>query len=88
MKVRLIKNKEMVGTSNKFNTSSPMCEVVVGWKDDLSDEFASDLEVEIKGEWIPLLDAFKQNLLITDNYNTKFFEPINDEEKERGYRLD
>ena len=87
MKVRSIKNKNNIGTSNKFNTSSPVCEVVVYWKDDLSDEYGSDLEVFINNEWIPLIKAFDQKLLITDNYNTQFFEPKDDEEKERGYRL-
>jgi len=39
------------------------------------------------GHWIPMDEAFKNKDLITDNYNTTFFEPENDEEKKRGYRL-
>ena len=39
------------------------------------------------GHWIPMSDAFKNNDLITDNYNTEFFEPKDDEERKRGYRL-
>ncbi len=31
-------------------------------------------------------EAFENHDLITDNYNTEFFEPKNDEEKKRGYR--
>jgi len=38
------------------------------------------------GHWIPMDEAFKNKDLITDNYNTTFFEPENDEEKKRGYR--
>jgi len=39
------------------------------------------------GHWMSMSEAFKNNDLITDNYNTKFFEPKNDEERKRGYRL-
>ncbi len=39
------------------------------------------------GYWVSMSEAFKNNDLITDNYNTKFFEPENDEERKRGYRL-
>jgi len=39
------------------------------------------------GHWILMSEAFKNNDLITDNYNVEFFEPENDEERKRGYRL-
>lgn len=39
------------------------------------------------GHWISMDEAFKNKDLITDNYNTKFFEPKDEEEKNRGYRL-
>lgn len=86
MKVRFIKNKEITGTSHKFNFNSQ--EVIICLNDEgLDSEYIKDLEVEIKDEWISLSEAFKQKLLITDNHNIGFFEPINNEEKERGYRL-
>ncbi len=39
------------------------------------------------GHWISMGEAFKNHDLITDNYNTEFFEPKNEEEKKRGYRM-
>ncbi len=87
MKVRLIKNKEITGTSNKFNTCS-FNEVIVCFPDGgLESEFIFNLEVKIENRWISLSEAFKQKLLVIDNYNTGFFEPVNDEEKDKGYRL-
>lgn len=38
------------------------------------------------GHWISMSEAFENHDLITDNYNTTFFEPNNEEEKKRGYR--
>ncbi len=87
MKVRLIKNKEITGTSNKFNTTDYNEVLMYFDNEGASSEFISDIEVKIKDEWIPLSEAFKQKLLITNNYNTEFFEPINNEEKDKGYRL-
>lgn len=88
MKVRFTKNKEITGTSDKFNIISHT-EVLMYFDKGggASSEFISDLEVKIKDKWISLSEAFKQKMLITDNYNTKFFEPENEEEKKRGYRL-
>lgn len=50
--------------------------------------YISDLDV-----WLPLLNAWKDmsqaftdHDLIIDDYNTRFFEPENDEERTRGYR--
>ncbi len=39
------------------------------------------------GHWISMSEAFKNNDLITDNYDVEFFEPVNEEERKRGYRL-
>lgn len=39
------------------------------------------------GHWISMSEAFENYDLITDNYNIEFFEPENDEERKRGYRL-
>jgi len=86
VKVRLIKNPEITGEANEFNTT----EVIVyydgenGHKDS---EFPSDLEVLINDKWITLKEAFKNHDLIYDLHNTKFFEPKDEEERKRGYRI-
>jgi hypothetical protein len=74
---------EETRVSSQFNVSG-ICEVNMG--DDSA--FMRDLDVflEAKQEWKDLLQAFKDHNLITDNYNTLFFEPRNEEERIRGYR--
>lgn len=68
--------------SNRFNIHA-LAEVLTG------DDSASirDLDVEIKGEWKDLYQAFKDRDVITDNYNTYFFEPPTLADKERGCTL-
>lgn len=85
MKVRFTKYPDIIGTSNKFNMSS-CTEVIVhfdtpGMGSD--SQFINELDVLIKDRWVPLSEAFKNHDLITDNENTEFFEPINDEEGKR-----
>lgn len=89
MKVRLRKFPEITGTSDKFNTSSTNEVVVLFDTPGMGADsmFISDLEVLINDRWMPLNEAFKNNDLITDNYNTEFFPPMNEEERKRGYRL-
>jgi len=85
MKVR-DKQTKWEGTSSTFNTSSPAGEVIVHYIDGDGDSvFIRDLEVLINGKWIDMAQAFKYKLLIRDNYNTQFREPLNEEEKERGW---
>jgi len=91
MKVRYIKNKEITGSASKLNG---MGEVIVQFDDGSADsELVSELEVLVEIEikdikvWVSLSKAFKHHLVITDNHNTEFFEPENEEEKKRGYRL-
>lgn len=89
MNVRLFKNSNVKGSSIKFNTLS-LNEVIVNFDDGDHDSVSiSDLDVYIKREskWIPLSDAFEQKLVITDNHNTRFFEPKDEEERIRGYRI-
>lgn len=84
MKVRDKKTKHE-GTSNKFNMHA-LSEVIVYWdSEDCSSEFIDNLEVKINNTWIDLDDAFSRKLVITDNYNSEFREPINLEEQHRGY---
>lgn len=91
MKIRLKAKPEIIGSANKFdiNTCAPQ-EVFVAWSEELSQEFARDLEVfiEIKQEWMPFGEAQKNHDIITDNYNTYFFEPKTPEDRERGYTND
>ena len=69
--------------SSSFNVHA-MAEVLTG--DDTV--YISDLDV-----WLPKLNiwkdmgrAFTDHDLIVDDYNTYFFEPENDEEREKGWR--
>lgn len=58
---------------------------------DMGDDSArpSELEVWLEADqrWQPLREAFaaRPRVLITDNYNTHFFEPRNEIDRERGY---
>lgn len=78
-----------VGYSGDFNIHA-MSEVIVQWDDDGADSmYISDLEVYLKAteEWKDMSQAFKDGDLITDNYNTIFFEPKTEEDRQRGYTL-
>ena len=87
MKVRLKNNPEITGFSNTFNPAS-VIEIIVMYDDGGGDsDFITNYEVLIDDKWIDMSDAFKNHDLITDNYNTEFFEPKDDEERKRGYRL-
>ena len=86
MKVRFTDKPHITGTSNRFNVVA-LAEVIVGFDGDMGADtcFIRDLDVLIKEEWITLSQAFKNHDLITDNYNTTFFEPKTPEDRERGY---
>jgi hypothetical protein len=87
MKVR---NKEhtWTGFARDFNTHG-LGEVIVGFDGEggMDSMFISDLEVYLdsKDIWKDMSQAFKDDDLITDNYNTWFREPKNQEETNRGY---
>lgn len=53
--------------------------------------FISDLDVFIEADirigWKDMGQAFRDKDLITDNFNTYFFEPKNEEDRERGFTL-
>lgn len=86
MKVRN-KAKGYTGTSTNFNTHG-LGEMIVYFDDDSCDsEYIHDYDVYIDGtnSWMDMSEAFSRNLIIPDNYNTWFREPVNDEEKERGW---
>lgn len=84
VKVRLINSPDITGEANRFNRN----EVIVYYdNDDCDSEFISNLEALINNNWLTLKEAFENKDLITDNYNTEFFEPKDEEERERGYRI-
>ncbi len=110
MKVRFKNKPNITGTASKFNTSSPVGEVIMYFDDferlgGADSVYISELEVFITknlqlllnksvipewtpvGHWISMSEAFKNNDLITDNYSVEFFEPKDEEERKRGYRL-
>jgi len=87
MKARLINKPHITGETSRFNTHA-LGEVLMGFDDgDLDSMFVSDVEVYVEAlkEWKPLSFAFKDHDVITDNYNTCFFEPDNEEDRKRGY---
>ena len=87
MKIRH-KEKGWIGSSNQFNIHG-LGEMIVCFDDGADSDFIRDYDVFIESEqkWIDMYDAFEQHLIITDNYNTRFCEPTNEEDKARGYYL-
>lgn len=86
VKVKLINNPETTGTADRFNG----IEVIVYYDGEngyISSELPLDLEVLINDKWVAFKEAFKNHDLICDLYNTKFFEPKDEEERKRGYRI-
>ena len=89
------KKTGILGFSNRFNVSA-IAEIVVGFDDDadgghrgMDSCYIGDYDVylESKKEWKDLEQAFRDIDVITDNYNTKFFEPPTEEDRVRGYTL-
>lgn len=74
--------------SGSFNTCA-LSEILVYFDEgDADSDFISEYDVwlEKKQEWKDLRLAFQQKDVIIDNYNTRFFEPANEEERQRGFR--
>ena len=88
MKVRLKKEMNIIGTANEFIKILPG-KVLMHYEKfgGAESAYISDLEVYIEDEWKDLSDAFKNKDIITDYYNEWFFEPKDEEERRRGYRL-
>lgn len=86
MKVRYkVRPDEVLEGISEFNTYAP-AEVLTG--DDSA--FIRDLDVfiEARQEWVDMPEAFRGKDLIVNNYNSRFFEPQNEEDRGRGYTLD
>jgi hypothetical protein len=68
--------------SSRFNTHT-IGEVLTG--DDSVPVAELDVYLETLGVWKDMEAAFEDHDLITDNLNTRFFEPTMAEDRERGY---
>ena len=84
-----VKNKktEAVGYSGKLNTHG-LGEMIVYYEDgDCSSEYIRDFDAFIESEnvYMDMGKAFQEKLIITDNYNVDFREPVNADEKDRGW---
>jgi hypothetical protein len=86
MKLRTIKNHEEC-ESSQFNIRS-LNEIVVYYEDGDSDSAPTsnfDVFLESNQMWKYMPYAFGDRDLIADEFNTRFHEPMNDEERKQGY---
>lgn len=83
MKIRY-KNTGSEGAASQFNIHA-MAEVLTG--DDSASICDLDVFLPKLGAWKDMGQAFADHDLIVDDYNTCFFEPENDVERARGYRI-
>lgn len=83
MKIRY-KKTGIEGAASDFNVHA-LGEVLTG--DDTV--YIKDLDVWLPalGAWKDMREAFQDHDLIVDDYNTRFFEPENDAERARGFRV-
>jgi hypothetical protein len=88
MKLRNLKTQEQCSAS-RFNMNS-ICEIEVHLLDEIISDYPSNYEFWLEAEqcWMSWQEAKSKHLIITDNYNSCFFEPDNEEDKQRGYTLD
>lgn len=82
------KNSGTEASSGRLNTHG-LGEMIVQFDEgDASSEYISDYEVQLPdGSWKDLPQAFRDHDVITDNYDTVFFFPRNDEDRRRGFTL-
>lgn len=86
MKVRNKKNMKE-GYSDTFNTHA-LSEIIVAFSDgDCSSEYIKDYDVYLENRqiWLDMQEAFREKLIIPDNYNTSFREPVDEAEREKGW---
>lgn len=76
--------------SDKFNMHSTS-EIIVFYEDDCDSDYIKNFDVELgvgdAVRWVDLRQAFKDHDVITDNFNTRFFEPKDEEDRARGYTI-
>lgn len=84
------KTDGVLGSASNFNTHG-LGEMIVGFEGpdgDQDSQYIRDYEVQLPdGTWKDMSQAFRDHDLITDNYNTIFFFPKNEEDRARGYAL-
>lgn len=68
--------------TDAFNIHS-MDEVLTG--DDSAPMGELEVFIVANGRWMTFGEAFSQRHLITDDFNTRFREPLDEEERARGY---
>jgi len=95
MKVREKENPEVVFFSCLFNVHA--YGEILGYDETFGCDlfYIEDLEVLLEnstcnmmnGVWKDMRQAFKDHDLITDNHNTRFFEPANEEDRKRGFTI-
>jgi hypothetical protein len=86
MKVRQ-KSTGSTGQASRFNTHG-LGEIFVGFDDgDMDSMMLADFDVFLPKlrQWKDMRQAFADKDIIPDNYNVCFGEPLNDEDRERGY---
>lgn len=84
-----VKNKKtgIKGSSSTFNIHA-LAEIIVWFSDgECSSEYIKDYDVYLKKTktWHDMQDAFQKKLIIPDNFNRAFREPVDEIEKERGW---
>jgi hypothetical protein len=84
MKVRYKEKPHITGSASDFNTHSASEVLVHFHGGDAASVFIRDLQVELVTGWKDLKQAFADQDLVPDNYNTWFGVP-NAEQKARGY---
>jgi hypothetical protein len=86
MKIRNKSNGD-ISFSSQFNIHG-MSQIIVYFEEgDCSSEYIKDYDVFIEryNDWFDMHEAFNTGMIISDNYDTCFREPISDLEKKRGY---
>lgn len=87
MEIRYIDNPKIIYHSSAFNLSSHSEIIICNINHGCDSDFINKFEVKINNKWVLMVDAFKNHNLITDDHNTRFYLPINNEDKKRGYYL-
>jgi hypothetical protein len=85
MKIRYTNKPEITGFSSRFNEHG-LGEVIVGFDGgDMTSEFISELDVQLtSGRWLPMGQAFRDRLILGDNYDQRFAE-ADDGDRDRGW---
>ena len=87
MKVRTKIAKDE-GQASRFNTSTTDEVIMYFTEGDADSMFIRELDVWIEPNgWKDMAAAFADHDIITDNHNTCFFEPKDEEDRKRGYTL-